>query len=37
MKLRTPEDIKKLGVILGVWAHPDDETFFWWYFGECHS
>jgi len=27
MKLRTPEDIKKLGVILGVWAHPDDETF----------
>ncbi len=21
------EDIKKLGTILSVWAHPDDETF----------
>lgn len=23
----TPADIKKLGTILGVWAHPDDETY----------
>lgn len=23
----TSEDIKKLGTILGIWAHPDDETF----------
>lgn len=23
----TTQDIKKLGTILGVWAHPDDETF----------
>lgn len=26
-KTTTSEDIKKLGTILGVWAHPDDETF----------
>jgi LmbE family N-acetylglucosaminyl deacetylase len=25
--VRTREDIKKLGKILGVWAHPDDETY----------
>ena len=25
--IRTSEDISKLGTILGVWAHPDDETF----------
>ncbi len=24
--IRTPQDIKKLGTILSVWAHPDDET-----------
>ena len=23
----TPDDIKLLGTILGIWAHPDDETF----------
>lgn len=23
----TPEDVKSLGTILGVWAHPDDESF----------
>lgn len=27
MQIRTSEDIKKLGTILGVWAHPDDESF----------
>lgn len=26
-KATTKEDIKKLGTILGIWAHPDDETF----------
>lgn len=26
-QLTTPEDIKQLGTILTVWAHPDDETF----------
>lgn len=26
-QLRTPTDIKQLGSILSVWAHPDDETF----------
>ena len=25
--VRTPEDVQKLGTILGVWAHPDDESF----------
>ncbi len=25
--LHTPQDIKQLGTILSVWAHPDDETF----------
>jgi LmbE family N-acetylglucosaminyl deacetylase len=25
--LKTAEDIKKLGTILGVWAHPDDDTY----------
>lgn len=25
--IKSIEDIKKLGTILGVWAHPDDETF----------
>ncbi|MBA2278842.1 PIG-L family deacetylase [Candidatus Saccharibacteria bacterium] len=25
--LNTVDDIKSLGTILGVWAHPDDETF----------
>lgn len=27
MKISTPDDVKQLGTILGVWAHPDDETF----------
>jgi LmbE family N-acetylglucosaminyl deacetylase len=27
MNVQTPDDIKQLGTILGVWAHPDDETF----------
>lgn len=27
MTKTTPNDIKKLGTILSVWAHPDDETF----------
>jgi LmbE family N-acetylglucosaminyl deacetylase len=27
MQIQTSEDIKKLGNILGVWAHPDDEVF----------
>ncbi len=26
-QIKTTEDIKQLGTILGVWAHPDDETF----------
>lgn len=26
MRIRTQNDIKQLGTILGVWAHPDDET-----------
>jgi LmbE family N-acetylglucosaminyl deacetylase len=25
--MTSAEDIKKLGTILGIWAHPDDETF----------
>jgi len=25
--ISTTDDIKRLGTILGVWAHPDDETF----------
>jgi len=25
--VKTNDDIKRLGTILGVWAHPDDETF----------
>lgn len=25
--IKSPQDIKKLGSILSVWAHPDDETF----------
>lgn len=25
--IKTAQDIKRLGTILGVWAHPDDETF----------
>jgi LmbE family N-acetylglucosaminyl deacetylase len=27
MRITTTDDIKRLGTILGVWAHPDDETF----------
>ena len=27
MIIRTSRDIKKLGIILSVWAHPDDESF----------
>jgi len=27
MRITTPRDVKKLGTILGVWAHPDDESF----------
>lgn len=23
----TPEQVKRLGTIMGIWAHPDDETF----------
>lgn len=26
-KVKTRDDIKSLGTILGIWAHPDDETF----------
>jgi LmbE family N-acetylglucosaminyl deacetylase len=26
-QLCDPEDVKELGTIMGVWAHPDDETF----------
>lgn len=26
-QLKTTEDIKKLGTIMGVWAHPDDDTY----------
>lgn len=26
-QIRTAQDIKKLGTILSVWAHPDDESF----------
>ena len=25
--VRTPDDVQQLGTILGVWAHPDDESF----------
>jgi LmbE family N-acetylglucosaminyl deacetylase len=25
--IKTVDDIKKLGTILGIWAHPDDESF----------
>lgn len=25
--IKTPKDIRKLGTILSVWAHPDDESF----------
>lgn len=25
--VQTPKDVQKLGTILGVWAHPDDESF----------
>lgn len=25
--IRTTQDVQRLGTILGVWAHPDDETF----------
>ncbi len=25
--ITTPDDVKQLGTILAVWAHPDDETF----------
>jgi LmbE family N-acetylglucosaminyl deacetylase len=25
--IKTQDDIKKLGTIMGIWAHPDDETF----------
>ena len=25
--IRTRDDVRQLGTILGVWAHPDDETF----------
>jgi LmbE family N-acetylglucosaminyl deacetylase len=24
--VKTPDDVKQLGTILGIWAHPDDET-----------
>jgi len=27
MQITTTEDIKKLGTILSIWAHPDDESF----------
>lgn len=27
MQLQSTDDIKRLGTILGVWAHPDDETY----------
>ncbi|MFC8015210.1 PIG-L deacetylase family protein [Streptomyces cinereoruber] len=26
-KVATPKEIKKLGTILGIWAHPDDEAY----------
>jgi LmbE family N-acetylglucosaminyl deacetylase len=26
-QIRTPRDIKNLGTILSIWAHPDDETY----------
>ncbi len=26
-QISTPEDVKQLGTILAVWAHPDDESF----------
>lgn len=25
--LRTAEDLKSLGKIMGIWAHPDDDTY----------
>lgn len=27
MQIQSPSDIRRLGTIMGVWAHPDDETF----------
>ena len=27
MQVKTIQDVKNLGSILGIWAHPDDETF----------
>jgi LmbE family N-acetylglucosaminyl deacetylase len=27
MTLTTSEDVKRLGTIMGIWAHPDDESF----------
>lgn len=27
LHVRTVQDIKRLGTIMGIWAHPDDETF----------
>ncbi len=26
-QIKTPDDIKQLGIIMSVWAHPDDESF----------
>ena len=26
-QITTPEDVNRLGTILGIWAHPDDESF----------
>lgn len=26
MKITTKDDVRQLGTILGIWAHPDDET-----------
>jgi LmbE family N-acetylglucosaminyl deacetylase len=26
-QIKTAEDIKRLGTVMGVWAHPDDESF----------
>lgn len=27
MKIRTNADVQRLGTIVSIWAHPDDETF----------
>src|ERR1700712_3425634 len=27
VQIQTKEDVKRLGTIMGIWAHPDDDTY----------